>query len=199
MSAGLGKLVVVADAGLGDAEAHVAQTLGWSVVLLRVSGGESALHQTLARHEDAAVHLAIHDNARRRARGLTLLAEGRELATLIHPSAWVSPSAVIDAGAWIGAGSVVTAAAHIGVGVRLGCGVLVEHHNQVGAWSRLDAGAALAGRVTVGEGATLREAVRVRQGIAIGAWATVGVRAAVVAAVAEHATVGGIPAKAAHA
>jgi sugar O-acyltransferase (sialic acid O-acetyltransferase NeuD family) len=71
-------------------------------------------------------------------------------ATLVHPTAHVSPSSSLGIGAIAGAGVVVGARTLIGAHVLLNRGALIGHHTTIGDHSSVLAGANVAGNCRVG-------------------------------------------------
>lgn len=69
-----------------------------------------------------------------------LEAAGYRLATIIHPSASISPSARIDAGVIIEGNAVVNTNTTIGKGCLLSIGVLVDHDSIVNEGCHLETG-----------------------------------------------------------
>ena len=123
-----------------------------------------------------------------------LVGEGRQLATLIHPSAVVSPSAVIEPGCVVSPLVVVGAWSRIGEGTVLNRGALVGHHTQIGRYSVLGPGANVAGKVTLGEQVYVGAGAVVRDHLRIGDRAVVGMGAVAVKDVPADVTVVGVPA-----
>ena len=104
---------------------------------------------------DAAI-AAVGNNALRQQWSALIRACGLELATVIHPRACVSTTAMV------GAGSVIMAQAVVGVDVQLGEGVIVnacavvDHDACLGPYAHLGVGVSLAGGVQVGAHAWLQ-------------------------------------------
>lgn len=130
-------------------------------------------------------------------RGLVerLVAEGRRLATLVHPSAVVAPSAHLEPGCVVFPNVVIGARARIGAATIVNRGALVGHHTEIGAYSFVGPGANLAGAIHVGEQVYVGVGAVVRDGMRVGAHAMIGAGAVVVADVAEGTTVFGVPAR----
>jgi sugar O-acyltransferase (sialic acid O-acetyltransferase NeuD family) len=124
-----------------------------------------------------------------------LAGEGRELATLIHPSAVVSPSAAVEPGCVVFPLVVLAARSRVGRGSVVNRGALVGHHTVVGQYSFLGPGANVAGMVTLGEQAYIGAGAVVRDRRRIGDRAVVGMGAVVVADVEAGVTVMGVPAR----
>ena len=123
-----------------------------------------------------------------------LIDEGRQLSTLIHPSAVVSASAVIEPGCVIGPLVVVGAQSRICEGVILNRGVLIGHHTEIGRYSTVSPGANVNGKVTVGEQVYIGSGAVVRDHLRVGDRAVVGMGAVAVKDVPADTTVVGIPA-----
>lgn len=134
-------------------------------------------------------------SVRRRALIERLVAEGRELATLIHPSAVVARSASVGPGCVLFAGVIVGARTTIGLGTIVNRGALIGHHTVIGSHVFVGPGANVAGGVTIGDEAYIAMAAVVRDDRTIGARATVGAGAVAVDDVAADIVVVGIPAR----
>lgn len=120
---------------------------------------------------------------------------GFTLPALVHPSAVVSPKAVLGPGTQVLAGALINAGAVLGAGVVVNTGAIVEHDCRLGDDSFVGPGAVLAGGVTVGPGAFIGLGARVLPGVNIGEKAVVGAGAVVVADAAARALVVGVPAR----
>lgn len=157
-------------------------------------GGEDVL----VRHAGALgiLGFAALDAGVRRAeavRRLTPLLSG--WATVVHASAWVSPTATVGEGAVIMAGSVVQSGAVIGAHSIVNSGAVVEHDVVLGEHVHLAPGSTLGGAVRVGPMAHIGLGAVVRDHRSVGAGATVGMGAVVVRDVLPGATVTGVPAR----
>lgn len=117
------------------------------------------------------------------------------LPSFIHPSATVSPSAVLSRGSIALAASVVNAGASIGRAVIVNSGAVVEHDCVIADCVHVSPGAVLAGGVRVGERTWIGAGATVIQGIRIGADVTVGAGAVVIRDVSDGAVVVGVPAR----
>ena len=176
--------------GFIDDAAPPALAVGrWPVL----GGGDMA--EEIATSADARVIIAIGDNSTRFQTQRRLASRGLSLATIIHPSAQVSPSAHVHAGAFIGPLAVVHAEAVVWAGAIVNSAAVVEHHGQVGDASHVAPGAVLTGRVTVGARALVGARAVVLPGVKIGDDAIVGAGAVVLCDVAAGQTVAGNPAR----
>jgi len=158
-----------------------------------VAGTSQALANADAKAAEAFV--AIGEAALRIEWMQRLREFGFALATIVHPSAIVSPGTAIGPGSLVVAGSIVNIDAQIGEGVIINTGASLDHDCVIGAGAHICPGARLAGNVTVGRRAWVGLGASVRQGIVIGEDATIGAGAAVVRDVPDGATVGGVPAR----
>ena len=118
--------------------------------------------------------------------------EGR-WATVVHPSASVSPLARIGRNVLLMAGVVVTANAVIGDHVCVLPHAVIHHDTVVGDWTLVGTGVTLAGHVQVGENCYLGSGTRVLQGVRIGDGALTGLGSTVIRHVPAGARVAGVP------
>ena len=133
---------------------------------------------------------------RRRALIERLEAEGRALATIVHPSAIVARTAVLGLGCVVFPHVVIGARTRIGRGTIVNRGALIGHHTIIGDHVFVGPGANVAGGVRIGDGAYIGIGSIVRDDRAVGPGATVGAGAVVVSDVAAGITVVGLPARA---
>jgi sugar O-acyltransferase (sialic acid O-acetyltransferase NeuD family) len=122
-----------------------------------------------------------------------LAAAGWRPGTVVHPSAWCSPSA--GPGCVVGPASVVGAAARLADHVLVGRGALVGHHTTLEGGVVLNPGANVAGHVRIGAGAVIGMGALVADHIVVGARAVVAAGAVVVRPVADGVRVQGVPAR----
>jgi len=137
--------------------------------------------------------LAIGDNRTRYCLAQELT--GWEWLTVVHPKAYVHPSAKLGPGTVVFAGAVVQPEVQIGAHVIVNTGTTVDHDCTVGDFVHLAPGAHLAGNVTVEEGAFIGIGAVVVPGVKVGAWTVVGAGAVVVEALPPRVTAVGVPAR----
>ena len=130
-----------------------------------------------------------------RAAAAERLGPGARWATVVHATAWISPTATLEPGAVVLAHAVVNTAAHVGRHAIVNSGAIVEHDVVVGHGSHIAPGAVIGGATRIGEHAFIGLGARVRDHVEIGAGAVVGMGAVVVESIAPGATVVGIPAR----
>ena len=164
--------------------------LGWPVI------GPFAAAIELKMTDRCSAALVAIGHAPARLQWLQCLsAAGFELPVLIHPSAWVSPSARLGAGSVVFTQAAVQAQAVIGTGAILNTGCSVDHDAQLGDGVHICPGARLAGEVQVGPRSWIGIGASVIQQIRIGADVTVGAGAAVVHNLPDGVTAVGVPAR----
>lgn len=120
---------------------------------------------------------------------------GYYLPPLIHPTAWVSPSAQLGPASVVLAHAAVQAEASIGTGAILNTGCSVDHDAYLADGVHLCPGSRLAGEVKVGVRSWIGIGASVIQKVCIGSDVTVGAGAAVVRDVPNKVTVVGVPAR----
>jgi len=162
---------------------------------IAVLGDDSAL----ARFDRAAVSLALGVGsvglpAARERIGEALLRNGWTLATVVHPSAIVSRSAVIEAGAQVMAGAIVQRDVRIGVGAIVNTGAQLDHGCVIGRFTHIAPGVVLSGDVTIGDGSHVGVGAVVVQEISLGRRTVVAAGAVVIADDSGDSILQGVPA-----
>ena len=120
---------------------------------------------------------------------------GMPFATLVHPTAHVSRTALLGEGTIVSAGAIVGARTAIGRHCILNRGVLVGHHTEVGDHCTLNPGANVAGRLTLGDKVFVGMGAKVLGELHVGPGAVIGAGAVVTRSVEERAVVMGVPAR----
>lgn len=115
--------------------------------------------------------------------------------TIIHPLAYLDPSAEVGPGSVVLAGAILQADAVVRRHVVVSANVTISHDTLIQDFARLEPGVVLAGFVNVGEGAVLETGALVIPNVNVGAWSKIGPRSVVIRNVADHASVAGLPAR----
>lgn len=155
--------------------------VGTEIMEVSVLGGAGILKEL----EKAGVHLAanavggIGNIAPRLGVFENLTNAGFSCPTLVHPIAFVEPSAVLSDGVQVMPHAYVGSEVHVGFGAIINTGAIVSHDCILGDFSNLSPGAILAGEVTIGEatlvgmGVTINLRVKVGDRVRIGNGATI--------------------------
>ena len=170
--------------------AQLPDQLDWPVI-----GPIAAALDPQIRQQFPAAFVAIGNAAVRLQWLPRLAAAGYELPVVIHPTAWVSPSAQLGIGSVVFAQAAIQAQAVIGCGAILNTGCSVDHDAKLGDGVHICPGARLAGEVQVGERSWIGIGASVIQQIRIGTDVTIGAGAAVVRDLPDGVTALGVPAR----
>ncbi|MBK5475965.1 acetyltransferase [Pseudomonas sp. TH21] len=202
------RLAILGAGGHGKVVADTAESCGWQCIEFfaddwpartlngywPITGDTTSLLSRVGEFD--AVIVAIGNNSVRLAKVEALEAAGGQLATLVHPSAVISPRALVGAGSVVFAGVVINVDARVGRGTILNTGCSVDHDCQLGNFTHISPGARLAGGVQVGDLSWVGIGASVKQSIQIGQKVIVGAGSVVVSDITDSLTVVGVPAKA---
>ncbi|MEZ5776536.1 MAG: acetyltransferase [Hyphomicrobiaceae bacterium] len=150
---------------------------------------------TKAPPDRAELFVAVGDNATRFRLAAEAIARGYRLASLVHPSAILSPTVTLGAGSVLMAGVVVNANAVIGDFCIVNTAASLDHDNWLADGVQICPGVRSAGTVRYGRSAFVGTGAVIVPGISIGAEAVVGAGAVVIRDVFERARVAGNPAR----
>jgi sugar O-acyltransferase (sialic acid O-acetyltransferase NeuD family) len=196
-------LYVIGAGGHAAVVAEIAAILGWRVVgfvddNLELAGTKVLDWNVLGGRENvphgASVVAGIGHNVVRGRLIDEAERAGWELPVLVHPSAVISPSAVIGCGTVVVAQAVVNARSRIGRGCILNTSCSVDHDCDIGDAAHIAPGCRLAGSVTVGDRTLVGVGSCVRPGITIGADCLIGAGSTVVKDIPAKANAFGNPA-----
>lgn len=121
--------------------------------------------------------------------------KGYKFATLVHPKAIVSPSAVLNEGVQVMAGAVIQTDAVVGKNTIINTRASVDHDCILGDHVHIAPGVSLSGSVTVADGSHIGTGAVVIQGVRIGRNSIVGAGAVVTRDVPAGVRVAGVPAR----
>lgn len=187
---GHGRVVLDAAIASGIAVAgFLADPVDGPVNGLPVIGPTAMLDELLPSHRFI---VAIGDQQARRDFSLRV---GERLQSVIHPTAWVSPSATIGKGTAIIGGVIVNANSRVGDFCILNTGCSVDHDNTLADGVQVCPGAHLSGNVVVGENAFIGTGASIIPGIRIGPRCVIGAGAVVVSDVPDGSKALGNPAR----
>ena len=196
-------LLIMGAGGHGKVVADCAEAVGWKEIFFLddkqinpvlgypILGSFSEAEKCYNPGISTVVALGDHEYRMRWI--LRLLDIGYDVETILHPKAWISPHASIDAGCVAFAGAVVNAGARIGLGCILNTGCSVDHDCVLEDGVHISPGAHLGGNVTVGAGSWVCVGASVGHGVTIGKACVIAAGAAVVEDVPDGALAGGVP------
>jgi UDP-N-acetylbacillosamine N-acetyltransferase len=121
--------------------------------------------------------------------------KGFQLATVIHPRAFVASDVSVGRGTVILAGAVVNSAARIGENVIVNTSASVDHECLIEDGAHIGPGAHLGGRVFVGRAAWVGIGATVKDRVCIGAGTIIGAGAVVVDDIPGGVLAYGVPAR----
>jgi sugar O-acyltransferase (sialic acid O-acetyltransferase NeuD family) len=123
------------------------------------------------------------------------IAAGYGFTDVVHPTAYISPSASYGQGLQTLAGAIINTGAQLGVNVLVNSRAVVEHHCNIGDHSHIASGAVVCGDCHVGQSVHVGAGAVINQGISIGDGAIIASGAVVIADVSAGLLVAGVPAQ----
>ena len=99
---------------------------------------------------------------------------GFHIPSVTDPAAILAEHVKIEEGVYIGKRTVVNAGAAVGKLCIINTGAVVEHDDEIGAFSHVAVGAVLCGNVSIGNGCLIGAGATVIQGVSIGDGAVIG-------------------------
>lgn len=115
------------------------------------------------------------------------------LPSIVHPTAFVSRAAILEAGSVVFAQSAINASSKIGLGSIINTGVTVDHDCILGEGVHLSPGVHLGGEVTIGNYSWLGVGSTVIEQISIGEKVIIGAGSVIVDNLPGNVTVVGVP------
>jgi UDP-perosamine 4-acetyltransferase len=151
--------------------------------------------KALRSHGVEIAALALGDAGEREMMQLDCQRMGYALPVLVHPTAFVDPSAVLGSGCQICAMGFVGPEAILGEGVIVNTGASVDHESRIGDFATLSPAVAVAGRCKIGARTFLGIGSKVSHGVSIGPGTRLGAGAIALADIAAEVLAVGIPAR----
>ncbi|MFC3092604.1 acetyltransferase [Alteromonas sediminis] len=156
---------------------------------------QGTCEQAIEATNKAAYFVAIGANAVRLRLLNALIERKKSLATLVHPSAVVSPSAKIGKASLVVAKAVINADASLGLGCIVNTAATVDHDCVVADGAHIAPGANLCGGVTVGKETLIGAGSAILPQKKIGDKCIVGAGSTVISDIPEGHSAVGSPAK----
>ena len=197
-------IVIYGAGGHGLVVAEAAVAAGWDVVGFvdshkakgtRVGSDWKVLGDDDVDPSIGQVIVGIGDNAVRLRLTDELTSQGWTPATVIHPTAMISPSASIESGTFVGPLAIVHPESVIGRAVIINSRAVVEHHNRIGSGAHIAPETVLCGNVWVGDRTMMGASSVAIPGMRIGGDCVVGAGSVVIRDIADGDRVAGNPAQ----
>jgi acetyltransferase EpsM len=196
------KLVLIGGGGHALVVAEAAISAGWTLIGFLDDRTDADLAGHAPRlgglgaidrlDPGVALHVAVGELALRR----RLMAGLRGwFATIVHPTAWVSPTATLSAGSFVGAFAAIQGRARLGPHTIVNTGAIVEHDVTISENTHLAPRSVLLGAVRVGAHSMIGAGAVVLPEVRLGVHVTVGAGAVVRKDVPDGSTVVGVPAR----
>lgn len=119
---------------------------------------------------------------------------GDRWASIIHPKAWISPSAKIGIGSIVLANATISAGTEVGKFVIVNVGVAIDHDCGIGDWTMLCANFVMGGDVRLGRESFAGIGSSIRDHTVIGFGTTIAMGAVVINPCPAGSTLIGVPA-----
>lgn len=161
----------------------------------KILGTVSQLPDFIKKFSGVEVIVAVGDNKKREQLLLWVNKIGCIVATVVHPSAFVSRNASVEKGVVIFAQAVVNAYSKVGFGCIVNTGSIIEHDCILDCCAHVSPNAALAGGVNIGKYSWIGIGSNVIEKVKIGENAIVGAGSVVIKDISDNVVVVGSPAR----
>ena len=122
------KLIILGSGGYGRTVYDIAEQLEYSITVLDDADEEHPLNSFSLYIDDDAEFIPAFGNNEFRLQWMERIEEaGGKLATLIHPTAYVSPKTQISDGCVILPGAIVNTGSRVGKGCIINLGATIDH------------------------------------------------------------------------
>lgn len=185
------KIYIYGASGHGLVVADIARSNGYDEIVFLDDASEFKFSPEL---EKADIIIAIGENKTRQKISKKVEDAGFKIVNLIHKSAVISESAVIEKGVVVMPNAVINAKACVKEGAIINSGAVIEHECVIGKFAHISPNVALAGNVRVGEFTHVGIGSSVIQGISIGSSCIIGAGSVVVRDIKDGTKAYGVPA-----
>lgn len=204
----MAELLVVGAGGHGKVVADAALETGkWNAIVFlddawpeKMKNGRWDIQgkiDQMVECKDRCAHavVAIGNNKLRLELQFKLVAAGFDVATIIHPTAYVSRFAKLGIGSVVFANAVINTDAVVGEAAIINTSATVDHDCVLGMGVHVAPGANIGGGVTVGDFSWIGIGASVKHYLAIGSEVIIGAGAAVISDIDNGVTAVGVPAR----
>ncbi|MGG7073958.1 acetyltransferase [Campylobacter sp. 9BO] len=188
----MAKIYIYGASGHGLVVADIARAVGYDEIVFLDDVSDMKFSPNLPKTD---IIIAIGSNKTREILQNRVEESGFNVVSLVHPSAVISPSAVIERGVVVMPKSVINAKALIKCGAIINTGAVIEHECVIGEFAHISPNAALAGNVKVGARTHIGIGSSVIQGVSIGKDCTIGAGSVVVRDLPDSITAYGVSAR----
>ena len=125
----MSKLVILGAGGYGHTVKDIAEQLGYEIIAVLDDSLSASLLSSFGKYigDDVEFIVAFGNNEFRLQWCERILQSGGRLATLIHPTAYVSPQAQIESGTVVLPKAVINQGTKVGKGCIINLGAIVDH------------------------------------------------------------------------
>ena len=180
-------LVVLGDGGHAASVAEAAESAGFTVAgFIETAAEPAAMERLISRigeldFKSTALAIGVGTNFARAAIHVAVSSEfpGASFPSIVHQTAWLSPSAEIADGVTLLAHSSVGPNASLGLGSLVNTGASLDHDGELGDFASLGPGARTGGNVAVGRRTMIGLQAGILQGRTVGEDSVVGAQSLV--------------------
>jgi len=182
--------------GHGLVVADIAKACGYKKIIFIDDGDNKyPAFKDMKHTKDIPIALGIGNNAIRKQLFQKIKTDGFSVTTLIHPSAIISSSVIIEEGSVVMPNVVINANSKIGCGVIINSASVIEHENTIEDFVHISPNVALAGNVTIKKESHIGIGSCVIQGINIGKNTMIGAGSVVIEDIGDKKVAVGNPCK----
>lgn len=187
------KIYIYGASGHGLVVADIARAVGYKDIIFLDDSSDNKFNPKLTK---ADIFIAVGDNKTRKMLTKRVKDAGFEVVNLLHPSAYISQSALLSSGIVVMPNATINAKAIIKDGVIINSGSIVEHECIVDEFCHISPNVAIAGNVTIGALTHVGIGSSIIQNVKIGKNCIIGAGSVVIKDILDNTKAYGVPARA---